>query len=110
MKFFYRFLKSASLHPLLFATFPTLALWAYNFDRMQPIEVVFPLILSIFSSLFLFLLFRQILRNWLKASLLTSLMVLLFFSYGHVFDLIIGMRAIIISIFSRPQPSAPIKN
>jgi hypothetical protein len=55
---------------------------------MYPIEVIFPLFLSILGSLLVLLFLRLILRNSLKASLLTSLIVLLFFTYGHVFRLI----------------------
>lgn len=94
MKKINKVLNSTILAPILLAVYPILALWAYNFDRMEPIEVVFPLILSIFGSLILLLLLRLCLRNSVRASLITSLMVLLFFTYGHVLGLIKNLPTI----------------
>ena len=88
MNFFHRILKSALLHPLLFAIFPTMALWANNFDQMRPIEVMLPVIFSIFGTLALLLILRILSKSWLKAGLLTTLVVLLFFTYGHVFEIV----------------------
>ncbi len=85
---------SKVLAPVLFAAYPILALWAYNFDRMRPTEVVYPLFLSLSGSLLLFLILRLILRDALKSSLLSCVMILLFFSYGHVFSLINNLPGI----------------
>ena len=94
MKFFYRILKSAFLHPLLFAIYPIMALWTNNFDRMQPVEVVLPVSLSLLGSLVLLLVLRLLSKSWLKAGLLTTLAVLLFFTYGHVFGMVGNLPAI----------------
>ncbi|MGD0006876.1 MAG: hypothetical protein ABSE06_21880, partial [Anaerolineaceae bacterium] len=88
MKIVNRILRSAILPPLLFALYPILALWAYNFGLMKPIEVVVPVFLVLVGTLFLLLVLRLLSKSWLKAGLLTSLVTLLFFTYGHVFDLV----------------------
>ena len=94
MRFVNKLINSPALHPLLFAISPVLALWATNSDRMRSIEVVLPLTLSVICSLILLLLLRLILRSCLKAGLLTSLAVLLFFSYGHIFGVLKALPGI----------------
>jgi hypothetical protein len=94
MKFLYRFLKSASLYPLLFAVFPILALWANNFDRMRPIEVVLPVTFAFLGAVGLLLVLRFLAKSWLKAGLLTTLAALLFFTYGHVFGMVTNLPGI----------------
>jgi len=94
MKIFYRILKSAVLAPLLFALYPILALWAYNFEVMQPIEVVLPLFLALIGTLVLLLILRLLSKSWLKAGLLTTLVILLFFTYGHIFNLVSNLPEI----------------
>lgn len=94
MKIFYRILKSGILPPLLFAPYPILALWAYNFEVMQPIEVVLPVFLALVGTLVLLLILRLLSKSWLKAGLLTTLVILLFFTYGHIFDLVSNLPEI----------------
>ncbi len=94
MKIFYRILKSAILAPLLFALYPILALWVYNFEVMQPVEVVLPLCISVLGTVLVLLILRLLSRNWLLAGLLTTLGVLLFFTYGHVFGMVANLPQI----------------
>jgi len=88
MKIIYRILKSAILSPLLFALYPILALWAYNFEVMQPVEVVRPIFITVLGTVLLLLILRLLSKSWLLAGLLTTLVVLLFFTYGHVFGMV----------------------
>jgi len=88
MKIFYRILKSAILSSFLFALYPILSLWAYNFEVMQPVEVVRPIFISVLGTLLLLLIIRLLSKSWLLAGLLTTLVVLLFFTYGHVFGMV----------------------
>lgn len=88
MKFINRILRSPVLPPLIYAIYPILALWAFNFEVMQPVEIVLPIILSLFGTLVLLLILRLISRTWLKTGLLATLVILLFFTYGHVFDMV----------------------
>jgi hypothetical protein len=94
MKTFYRILKSAIQSPLLFALYPILALWAYNFEVMQPIEVVLPICISVLGTLVVLLILRLLSRSWLLAGLLTTLVALLFFTYGHVFGMVSSLPKI----------------
>jgi hypothetical protein len=76
------------LHPLLFAAFPVLFLYAQNLDQLSLSQAWPSLRLVCGSSLLLFLLFALILRNAKKAGIIVSLFFLLFFSYSHAANLL----------------------
>lgn len=75
------------LHPLLFALFFIFALFAHNREQVLYQDLITPLVLTalgvaVISAFFLFL-FRM---NWQKAMFATTLSIIFFFAYGHVFD------------------------
>lgn len=74
------------LFPFLFAAYPVLFLLAANTGQIQLREAIQPLlIILVFSTLFL-LLFRALTKDWDKAGLEVPLLLLLFFSYSHVYN------------------------
>jgi hypothetical protein len=78
--------KILIIHPFLFALFPILALYAYS-SRAVPTTVydmALPVGLSLAGSVGLFVLLRTMLKNDEKAGLLTTLVLMSFFSYGHL--------------------------
>jgi hypothetical protein len=79
------FLKRLIIHPLLFASFPVLALLAHNIQEVAIEVVVRPLLLSIGSAILLFMLLRLLIRNNYRAGVVTTYLLLLFFSYGHAY-------------------------
>ncbi|MDR3577309.1 MAG: hypothetical protein P4L50_25895 [Anaerolineaceae bacterium] len=81
----------SGLHPLLFAILPLLSLWSANYDKLTPIDVFSAFFLSIVLAVIIYILFARILKNGKKAGLLTTLILLLFFTYGHVYDFIKGV-------------------
>jgi hypothetical protein len=80
--------RTLILHPLGLAVYPTLALAAANIQQIPPSAAVRPLILSLIVALILLGGLRWLVGEWVKAGLLTSLILLLFFSYGHVYELV----------------------
>lgn len=74
-----------SLYPFLFASYPILALWNYNITYVDPVSIFRPLILSILFTGIIWILLRIIVRDWNKAGIITTLAIVLFFSYGHVY-------------------------
>jgi hypothetical protein len=90
MKQLNNFIDRVYLHPVLFAVFPVLALWANNFDRIRAIVVIRPIVTAIAAGLILFILLKTILKDEMKAALFWTLAFLLIFSYGHVYSLILG--------------------
>ncbi len=61
-----------------------MALLAYNLDEVRAQVALRALVISLAGSALLFLLLWLLLRHPARAALLTSLLVLLFFSYGHL--------------------------
>jgi hypothetical protein len=72
------------IFPLLLAVYPVLAAYLWNSQEI-PLHVMWrPLFLSSGIALLLMLLASWIMRDWVKSTLLTSLFILLFSSYGQV--------------------------
>lgn len=79
---------SYAIHPLLFAVFPVLFLFTHNIDRMPFSETLLPLGISAACTLILFILLILFIKNRRKAALMVSAFLVLFFSYGHIWELI----------------------
>ena len=96
------------VHPLLFAAFFILALYSANVAEVSPSEIVIPLVAALGFALLLLLaallLIRLILRlrtppqsshqyqiwDLKKAAIVVSIFLVLFFSFGHVSNAIVG--------------------
>jgi hypothetical protein len=79
-------LSKVPFHPILFALFPTITLYAYNIHEVPGSVIWRPLLISLAGALLFLVLLRLLLRDWLKAALITSFLLLLFFTYGRVYD------------------------
>jgi hypothetical protein len=78
-------LKRIPLHPFLFAIYAILAMLASNIGQLEVTTTIRPLVvIPLGVSIFLFLL-RWAFKDWHKASILLTLLVVLFFSFGHVY-------------------------
>ncbi|UCH97225.1 MAG: hypothetical protein JSV88_10345 [Candidatus Aminicenantes bacterium] len=78
--------KKLILHPILFAVYPILFLYAHNIKEVHISQVFFPLL---FAAGFAFLLWGSlflVVRDKVKSAVITTLFTFLFFSYGHIFD------------------------
>jgi hypothetical protein len=80
--------KERVFHPLLFAIYPALALFAHNKALVALYQMVIPLVVISLSVLLFFYLLSFLLKNKKKAGLIVSLVVLLFFFYGHFYYLL----------------------
>ncbi len=81
--------KPFPFYPLLLAIFPVISLIAYNKFETRLTFVFRPLLVSLLFSLGLFGLFFLIHRkHWHKAALSTGITIILFFSYGHIYNLL----------------------
>jgi hypothetical protein len=79
-------IRTKVIHPLLFAAYPVLALLAYNIDWLRPQQALRALILALAVAAVLLVVLARLLRDWHRAGLLVSLLLILFFSYGHLYD------------------------
>jgi len=74
------------LYPILFAAFPVLALLGNNIHEVNPGVALRSLIASLAGAMVILMITRLVLGNWPKAALATTLLLLLFFSYGHLYS------------------------
>ena len=75
------------LHPLLAAAYPVLFLFATNAAEQVTVEPLWrPLALSLGAAAIVLLDLRLIVGDWHRAALLTTVLVIGFFGYGHVWN------------------------
>ncbi len=86
-----RFL-SLPLHPFLFAIYPVLVLLAFNSAEVDVASGLRPLVLSVLLAGVLTLIFRGIFRDWNRAALLATIILILFYSYGHAYIALKGVN------------------
>ena len=80
--------KRIVLHPFLFCIYPVIAMLAYNITEMRLTDALRALLVSLVVTALLFLLLKVVIKDWVKAGLVCTLALLLFFSYGHLYDLL----------------------
>lgn len=74
------------VHPLLFAIYPIVFLFSHNRAQLTYSVVILPTLVLISITFFLYILLGTIFKDWKKASIIVSLILVLFFSYGHIFN------------------------
>jgi hypothetical protein len=80
------------IHPLLFAAFPVLFLYARGLADFSPGVILLPLLICAALAFSMWGLARLILPTWQRAALLASLLLFLFLSYGHLHSLLGDLR------------------
>ena len=86
------FLKRTPIHPFLLCAFPVLAMLAHNLGEMVLDDALRALIIALVTSFILLSLAYLIMRQWTRAALWSSLSLLLFFSYGHLYEALDTVR------------------
>ncbi len=80
--------KPLVIHPFLFAIFPILFLFSHNIEQVYFSETLLPSSITLGVTILLVLSLGLIFRDKKKAGIIVSIFLILFFSYGHVHDLI----------------------
>src|SRR3989344_7786052 len=90
-------LKGAKYLPLLLLTTasPVLFLFASNLNELNYSFLWFPLILTLAISLALFLILNIFIRDTAKATVLASVFMFLFLTYGHFRNFLINQLGIV---------------
>jgi hypothetical protein len=79
---------SVPWYPFVFSLYPVLALLAFNAGQVEPAAGLRAMLVSVLLALLFFLIFWLVLRKAHRAAFLALLWCVLFFSYGHVYDLL----------------------
>ncbi len=94
-------------HPLILAIFPIVALLANNITEIKPSDALRSLSISLFVAMTLLFGLKLIVKDWFTSAFIVSLGIILFFSYGHVYNYLEPIRFINISM-GRHRILAPI--
>jgi hypothetical protein len=76
-------LKTLPIHPLFFVVFPALSLMGNNIHEVEPSFLWRPLVVLFFVALSLLTVSSLLLRDWHRAAVFLSIVIFLFFIYGH---------------------------
>jgi hypothetical protein len=79
-------IKLIPLHPIFFSIYSLLALLARNFQEVEVSILIRPLLISLVAGAILYAGLYLLFRNWEKAALLCSYFLILFTTYGHVYQ------------------------
>ena len=75
-------------HPLLFSFFPTFYVYSQNIHVLMPTELLLPLLVISGGTIVGFIILEKILKNKIKVALILTLFLVLFFSYGHIYNIL----------------------
>ena len=81
-----QWLRRINLHPLLFAIFQIISLYAYNQAEVSVMAIWRPILISLVLCVMLWLASNVWLNNWRKSAIITTWILLWFFSYGKLRD------------------------
>lgn len=79
-------LRRIPLHTLLLGIYPTLALLAININEARFSSGLRALAAGLLLGAILLLVCRALVKDWLKAGLIASSLLVFFFSYGHLYN------------------------
>lgn len=79
-------MKRAPYYPLLFAAYPVLALAAYNIHELASRDIWRPLLASLLLATIILGIAELLLRDWNRAALVTTIVLLIVLSYGQVYS------------------------
>ena len=74
------------IFPFLFAIFPIILLYSDNISEIPTDELTIPIFLAISIIFLSFLFLNYILKSGIKAGIILTFLVAIFFSYGHIFN------------------------
>jgi hypothetical protein len=80
--------KTLILHPFLFAIYPVLALLAENVQEVPFSDTLRSFFAVLLLAGVLLILNQVLFKNWYVAALISSLIIVLVFSYGHLYSLL----------------------
>ena len=81
-----RRIKIYHFHPFLLAIFPVLTLFEHNIEEVAIAVAIRPFWISLIGMLLFYMFALMLLKSWDKAALATSFLLVMFFSYGHVYN------------------------
>jgi hypothetical protein len=85
---------------ILVSAYPILALLAHNATEVPLTDALLPLGISAIGAMVVIFSLHVILRNWQSAALVTTILLIMFFSYGHIYSYLKGIQVAGFFVFS----------
>ena len=85
-------------HPFLLAVYPVLALLSYNIDQVGVWVVWRSLLIVISAAIILTGILALVIKPFQKAAIISSFILILFFSYGQVHELLLNSKGLLFEI------------
>jgi len=82
--------QSTPIHIIFLTIFPIIFIFSENMHDLVPIDILIPILIIVPISLIIFFILKLILKNSKKAALIVSIGLVLFFTYGHFYNIIKG--------------------
>ena len=79
-------MRKIPFYPILLAMFSVMSLLANNIHEVDPSVSIRSFIIIGILSIVIMLFMKVIFKDWHKAALASSLIVLMLMSYGHIYD------------------------
>ena len=82
--------QSTPIHIIFLTIFPIIFIFSENMKELVPTDILIPLLVIIPISLTTFFILKLILKDSKKAALIVSIGLVLFFTYGHFYNILKG--------------------
>jgi len=86
------------VHPILFSLFFPLSMLQANYGVTPVSEVIRPMVFTAIVSIIVYSLVFLVLRNWEKTSAISFILLFIFFTFGHLYDLLKPVKIFSFSI------------
>jgi len=78
--------RALPVYPIALAAYPIIAMLDHNRLQIHASVAIRPLMASLVAASALLIIFRAISGSWRKSALITTIGLISFFSYGHIYD------------------------
>jgi hypothetical protein len=79
-------IKRTPFHPLFFGVYSILALLGYNIGEISIRSAARSFVFVFLLSIIILLIGRVLLKDWQRAGFVSSVLLIVFFSYGHIYS------------------------
>lgn len=78
-------IQSTPFYPVLFIAYTVIALMGININEVEPVFLWRPLIVLVLIASVLLVALKLIIKDWHRSAVLLSILIFLFFIYGHIY-------------------------
>ena len=82
--------QTTPIHIIFLTIFPIIFVFSENMKELVPIDILIPILIIVPISLTTFFILKFILKDSKKAALIVSIGLVLFFTYGHFYNILKG--------------------